>query len=62
MENKAYLNFGKTFYEWYRSDKLKFISKEDNQNLNTEIERVSELIEYVRKKRERLTDPGAPSY
>lgn len=54
MENKIYVTLGKTFYEWHRSDKLKFIFSEENRNLNMEIERVSELIAYVMKKRASL--------
>ncbi|MBF0521933.1 MAG: hypothetical protein HQL24_02635 [Candidatus Omnitrophica bacterium] len=55
MENKIYLDLGKSFYDWHHSGKLKFFFEEDNKNLEMEIERVSELVEYVKEKREDLT-------
>ena len=55
-KNEVFLNLGQAFYEWYRSDKLKFVYGTEGKNLETEIERISELIEYVKDKKRSLGD------
>ena len=49
-------NLGKNFYEWYMADNLKFECKPDNMNIKAEIERLSQLIEYVKNKKIQLTE------
>ncbi|MBF0384245.1 MAG: hypothetical protein HQL27_00085 [Candidatus Omnitrophica bacterium] len=54
MENREYLSLGKTFYEWHKDGKLKFLYQEESKNLSAEVDRISELIEYVKSKKEKL--------
>jgi len=51
MENDKFLNLGKNFYDWYRSNKVNFTIKASNPSLDSEIKRVAELIEYVVEKK-----------
>ncbi len=53
-DKEQFQNLGQTFYEWYKQDKLKFIYGTDSRNLEMEIKRISELIEYVLNKKNHL--------
>ena len=56
-KNKKILqNLGQNFYEWHKDKKLNFVYGTDSQNLEMEIERISELIEYVKVKKESLIE------
>jgi len=51
MENDKFFKLGKTFYEWYSTNRVELLIKPNGQNLDSEIKRVAELIEYVKEKR-----------
>ena len=52
MENDKMMALGKDFYDWYRSKKLRLEFGGRDKNLQGEIERVAELIEYVIEKKQ----------
>ncbi len=45
-----YRRLGQKFYEWYKDGKLVLIYAHMGKDLEIEIERISELIEYVKSK------------
>jgi len=51
MENKKFIRLGKNFYEWYRANKVKFTISTSRKDLDSEIKRVAELIDYVEEKK-----------
>ena len=51
MENNRYINLGKNFYEWYRTNKIKFTFVTPSKGLESEIKRVAELIDYAEEKK-----------
>jgi hypothetical protein len=51
-EKKKFRNLGQTFYRWYKADKVKFVYGTEARGLDMEIQRIAELIEYVKKKKE----------
>ena len=54
MENDKYRKIGKNFYDWYKSKKIYLNVDDSNQDLHAEIQRLDELIVYVKEKREGL--------
>ena len=54
MTDQMFRDLGRVFHEWYKNDKLKFIYGTEGRNLNTEIERASRLVEYVKHKKKAL--------
>jgi len=54
MENEKFINLGKNFYDWYKSNKLKLVFKDTSQALGSEVKRVDELMVYVKEKKDNL--------
>ena len=45
---------GRSFYDWHRAGKLKFIYGTEGNQLALEIERIAALVEYVKNKKKAL--------
>ena len=50
MEKNKYLEIGKNFYEWYRTNKVSLTVNNSNHELDREIRQTLELIDYVTDK------------
>lgn len=50
-ERGFYRALGQRFYEWYKEGKVVFDYANRGEDLEIEIERISELIEYVESKK-----------
>jgi len=53
-KKQFFRNLGRMFYDWYETDRVKFVYGTEGKSLDVEIEHISELIEYVKKKKESL--------
>ena len=51
MKQRLFRDLGERFYEWRKSDRVKFLYGTEDKDLDSEIERISEFIEYVRGKK-----------
>jgi len=47
-------DLGRSFYDWHRAGKVKFIYGTGGKNLDVEIERIAALIKYVKNKKKSL--------
>ncbi len=54
MKRELFRDLGERFHEWHKTDKVKFIYGTEGKNPDNEIEHISELIEYVKKKKKNL--------
>ena len=52
MDRRLFQDLGQKFYEWHKTNRVKFIYGTSGKGLDKKIERMSELIEYVKKKKE----------
>lgn len=52
---ELFYSLGKNFYDWNQSGQLKFIFGTEGKNIEKEILRLAELIEYVKDKKEALS-------
>ena len=51
IKRELFRDLGGKFYYWYKSEKVKFVYGTEGRALDTEIKRISRLIEYVKKKK-----------
>ena len=51
MDERAFRDLGRAFCEWHISGRVIFLYGTESRSLNTEIERLSRLVEYVKNKR-----------
>jgi len=54
MEKRGLFNLGQKFHEWHKTDKLKFVCGKRAKNVEAEIKRVFELINYINNKKKHL--------
>ena len=54
MKREVFRDLGQMFYDWYKTDRVKFVYGTEGRDCEIEIEHISELIEYVKKKKESL--------
>ena len=54
MKKQLFQDLGQRFYEWHNRNKIKFVYGTGGKGLDKEIEHISELIEYVKKKKKSL--------
>jgi len=54
MKKELLRDMGERFYGWHKGNKVKFVYGTEGKDLDREIEHIRELIEYVKKKKERL--------
>jgi hypothetical protein len=51
-EDGLFADFGKLFYDWHQKDPAGLIFEEEAHGCDMELDRLIELIGYVKKKRE----------
>lgn len=59
MANQKYLDLGRNVYDWHAADKVKFLYADRDNRLHVEIEKVCELVKYVRDKKEQLLNKNS---
>ena len=55
MKREAFRDLGESFYDWYKAGRVKFVYGTEGKDLDKEIKHISELIEYIEKKKEILS-------
>ena len=51
MSKELYIELGNNIYDWRKNSKLTLLFGTDGRALETEVERISALIEYVKNKK-----------
>ncbi len=54
MKKRIFRDLGCSFYDWYKTNRVKFVYGTDGKDLDIKIEHISELINYVKKKKKSL--------
>jgi biotin synthase-like enzyme len=55
MKRRLFRDLGKMFHGWYRAGRVKFVYGTQGRDLDEEIKHISQLIEYVKKKKQILS-------
>jgi hypothetical protein len=56
MNDRFFHDLGKQFYEWHRSNRIRFEYGGPGKDPEPEVERIAGLIDYVEKKKDALLD------
>jgi hypothetical protein len=51
MKKEELRHIGQLFYDWHKADKVEFIYGPEAKDIQAEIKRLSQLIEYVENKK-----------